>query len=111
MQFMLSLLAPALLLLASGLTLQSSGHTTAGHVCSLRPHRRRRRVPLTSNVRPQEQPVSVLLKLLHRRLAQRSPCRATRSRIHRLGSSAPRRTANPGPHPTVLCTLAPAVPP
>jgi len=35
-----------------GLTLRSSGHTTAGHSCALRLHRRRRRVPLTSNVRP-----------------------------------------------------------
>jgi hypothetical protein len=37
-----------------GLTLPSRGHTTAGHDCLLRPHRRRRRVPLTSNVRPHE---------------------------------------------------------
>ena len=33
------------------LTLPSSGHTTAGGDCSLRHHRRRRCVPLTSNVR------------------------------------------------------------
>jgi hypothetical protein len=33
------------------LTLPSRGHTTAGHNCSLRPLRRCRRVPLTSNVR------------------------------------------------------------
>jgi hypothetical protein len=36
----------------SGLTLRSSGHTTAGHACSLCQQLRRRRVPLTSNVRP-----------------------------------------------------------
>jgi hypothetical protein len=35
-----------------GLTLPSRGHTTAGHDCALRQHRRRRRVPLMSNVRP-----------------------------------------------------------
>ena len=33
------------------LTPPSSGHTTAGHVCALRLGRRRRRVPLMSNVR------------------------------------------------------------
>ena len=36
----------------SGLTLPSRGHTTAGHGFSLRQNWRRRRVPLTSNVRP-----------------------------------------------------------
>jgi len=37
--------------LRSRLTLPSSGHTTAGHDCSLRQGHRRRCVPLTSNVR------------------------------------------------------------
>jgi hypothetical protein len=37
--------------IAQGLTLPSSGHTTAGHDCSLPLDQRRRCVPLTSNVR------------------------------------------------------------
>ena len=41
----------------SGLTIPSSGHTTAGDDCSPRQHRRRRCVPLTSNVRPVEMQV------------------------------------------------------
>jgi len=50
-------LAPAVQqLLHRGLTLQSSGHTTAGGVGTLRQRRARRCVPLTSNVRPQWPP-------------------------------------------------------
>jgi hypothetical protein len=49
-----SSLRERLCLQARGLTLPSRGHTTAGHDCSLRQHWRRRRVPLTSNVRPHE---------------------------------------------------------
>ena len=45
-----------LCVLPSCLTLRSSGQSTAGHVCSLRHGRRRRCLPLTSNVRPHSSP-------------------------------------------------------
>ena len=77
-------------LLAGCITCRSNGHTTAGHVCSLRQRDRRRRVPLTLNVRQ-----LVLSHSRHRRVsALRSPTSGARSHLGApVGRARPRAGA------------------